>query len=160
MRPLVCALTLAALLLAGCGDDDDASADTDAADTEQVDADDGASASGDDDATSGGGGGGGEPADLGDFPIPAPPGSTEIARTEVEGIVAVTLSVPVDSYDDVVAFYDDWTAADADEYQRVGAESGGVSWVRTSDPDNPGTIMLSAPLEGDSETVLSLTSGG
>ncbi len=72
----------------------------------------------------------------------------------------MTLSVPVDSYDDVVAFYDDWTAAEADEYQRVEAVSGGVSWVRITDPDNPGTIMLSAPLEGDSETLLSLSSAG
>lgn len=135
------------LLLAGCGDDDDdASSDADAADTEQVDTGDGASDTG-----------GGEPVDLGDFPIPAPPGSAEIDRTEAQGAVAVTLTVPVDSYDDVVAFYDDWTASGDGSYQRIDAEAGGVSWIGVDSGDVPRTIVLSAPLEGDAETFLSLT---
>lgn len=155
MRPLASALALALLLLAGCGDDDDGAADeAGGAGTEQVDtADVGGDADGD--ATTGGGGG--EAADLGDFPIPAPPGATEITRTEAEGTVAVTLSVPVDSYDDIVAFYEDWTASEGGSFQRIDAEAGGVSWVGVASGDAPRSIVLSAPLEGDAETFLSLT---
>ncbi len=143
------------LLLAGCGDDDDdADASGDAADTEQVDAGDGGSDTGDDDASTGGGGG--EPADLGDFPIPAPSDATEVTRTEAEGTVAVTLSVPVDSFDEVVAFYEDWTA-ESGSFQRIDAEGGGVSWVGVASGDAPRSIVLSAPLEGEAETFLSLT---
>ncbi len=60
-------------------------------------------------------------------------------------------------HDDVVAFYDDWTASGDGSYQRIDAEAGGVSWIGVDSGDAPRTIVLSAPLEGDAETFLSLT---
>ena len=144
MKPLLSALAIAALLLAGCGDDDDSNAE--AADTAELDTTDT--------------GGGAAAPDLGDFPIPAPPGTTEAGRTEVEGNVAIGLTVPVDSYDDVIAFYDGWTDSESDDYQRVEAASGGVSWIRTSGSDEETrSIMLSAPIEGGVDTIVALTAG-
>jgi hypothetical protein len=152
------AIVLAAVALVGCGGDDDDSG-ADGSSGPAASSDSTADDSAEDDRGGGNGAGADAAADLGDFPIPAPPGSTLTFTNEIDDITAHTITVPVGQMESAIAFYDDWTASEDDEYQRIVAESGGVSWVRTtgSSADSSRLILVSAPLEGDTEVLISLT---
>jgi hypothetical protein len=144
-------MALPTLLLAGCsGDDDDTSSEP--APNEAADE------SGD--GESGGGDTGGDAPDLGDVPIPAPPGSVAALTTDTGEIKVYSLTFDAGDLDAVIAFYDEWTSSQSDEYQRTDAGAGGVSWVRTSGPADQGRIIsVLAPLEGDSIGLATLTDG-
>lgn len=158
---------VAALTLSGCGggDDDDTRADdaTSAASDDQAggDSDDDAGDDAGNDASDAGSGdssNGGAAADLGDFPIPAPPNSELVFTNELEDITAHTVTVPIGDFESAIAFYDDWTSSESDDYQRVVAESGGVIWTRTTGSvDSARNILLSAPSEGDDVIMIGLT---
>ncbi|MGI9603467.1 MAG: hypothetical protein ACR2QE_16400 [Acidimicrobiales bacterium] len=155
IRGAVVGVCVALTALSGCGSSDDTSDPADDAASEPESSEDGQATIADD-----GDNGGGEsaPADLGDFPIPAPPGGTVTFTNEVDDITAITFSLPPEDFDATVAFYDDWTDSEADEYQRVVAESDGVSWLRTSGADGTSRIiMVSAASGADDQVLVSLT---
>ena len=97
-------------------------------------------------------------ADLGDFPIPAPPVGEAALSSDSGGVKVYTITFPADQYDTVVAFYDDWTNSQPGDYSRTEAESGGVSWLLDSETDAV-IIAASPPLEGDDIAFVTLTSG-
>lgn len=146
-RQLMLSLVVA-LAFVACGGSDDASIG---------DADPG----GDPAATADGGGGGGdvEATSLGDFPIPGPGVGEAALIADADGAKAYLVTFPADAFDAVQAFYDEWTASQPDTYQRIDAESGGVSWILTSSSDRVRIIVLSPAIEGDSIASVSLTDG-
>jgi len=87
-------------------------------------------------------------ADMGDFPIPAAPGAVEI----LGGPAMFLISYPLEDYDRVAQFYEDWVAGQSEEYQRVdasetlGPEIRGLSWL-TSD----GSRMITVAEESEAD---------
>jgi hypothetical protein len=75
------------------------------------------------------------------------------------GAKAYLVTFPADAYDSVATFYDEWTAAQPDTYQRVEAETGGVSWILSSESDRVRIIASIPALEGDDLASVSLTDG-
>ena len=68
------------------------------------------------------------------------------------------MTIPADQFDAAVAFYDDWTEASSDDYQRILAQSGGVTWLRTSGlVDSPRSIAVSAVDSDQDTTFVTLT---
>jgi hypothetical protein len=108
---------IALVLVAGCGggDDDDGSSDDAAAGTAV--------------ATSSGGSGsdGGDTVEIEPFSMALPGGViAEISRTDI----GMQLYYPADDYDEVVKFFDDWTDAEPEEYERLEkSDVVGVGWV-------------------------------
>jgi hypothetical protein len=154
LRRLVIALGVFAAIVAGCGDSDDSgsTSSTDESVDSTTDSDDG--------------GDGGESSsvgaavDLGDFPIPVPPGVEVSPPIETIGVTAVNISFAVDDFDSVVAFYDDFTTSGSDEYQRVVADAGGVIYTLVSgEPGEIQSILVSSPVPGDDTTFATLTAG-
>ncbi|MDH3705813.1 MAG: hypothetical protein OES57_07075 [Acidimicrobiia bacterium] len=144
MRSFAIAVIAAFTLLgAACGSDDESSTNDPDPTTEQSD---GAAVDGADDA------GGSAPADLGDFAIAVPAGGVVTSDDVTNGARVVFVSMPVSEFDAVVAFYDDWTADQEPEFQRVDAEEGGVAWVTANS-----SIQVLAPLEGDEQVLIGLT---
>jgi len=87
-------------------------------------------------------------ADMADFPIPAAPGAIEI----LGGAPTYWISYPLEDYDRVAQFYEDWVAGQSEEYQRVdasetlGPEIKGLSWF-TSD----GSRMITVAEEEEAD---------
>ena len=72
----------------------------------------------------------------------------------------VQFIVPLDQQDATIAYYDDWTDSEPDEYQRIAVESGGVSWQNAPELGaEMNIIAVLAPLEGDDFVVATLTTG-
>ena len=134
-------LFAAVLVVAACGGDD--SADPPASDTDQSsednstdngDADDGADNDGD--------GAPGTPPASGDLPDSVPddfpiaiPSGWEV---DLNGEIGLTVSsprllYPVDAYNDIVAFYEEWTDAQPEDYARTEALQG-VIFSRIESP--------------------------
>ena len=85
---------------------------------------------------------------------------TPVTSSESGPATIVQFIVPLDDQDSTVAFYDDWTDAQSDVYQRIDAGGGGVSWH--NDPEAGGDkqiIAVLAPLEGDDFVTVTLTMG-
>ncbi|MGI9613100.1 MAG: hypothetical protein ACR2QO_09335 [Acidimicrobiales bacterium] len=140
-----------ALSAAGCSDD--TASDTTASDVaEPTEADgDGATAGVDD-------GEGGE--SVGDLAIPLPPSADAVTSSESGAATIVQFIVPLEEQQATIAFYDDWTAAQADEYLRTEAETGGVSWQSDSEPGTDRNIIaVLSPLDGDDFVAVTLTTG-
>ncbi len=139
------------LVAAGCSDDSSGTERT--GPTQSVPADQPSVT----EAPSGGAVGG---PDLSDLTVPLPSYADGVARSESGPLTLVQFIVPLDQQDAAIAFYDEWTATQADEYQRVAAEGGGVSWQNAPDPGADRTLIaILAPLEGDDFVVVTLTTG-
>ncbi|MDH3755009.1 MAG: hypothetical protein OEU32_14155 [Acidimicrobiia bacterium] len=150
---LICIFALGMVVLSGCGGDDEPDSGTSASQPSAGEA-------ADDDGSSGDAVDGGQGADVGDFPIPAPPDGLVAVTNDADGIKVLSVTLGVDSFDSAISFYDEWTASQPDEYQRGEGDSGGVSWTRTSGADNEIRIIsLLAPLEGDEIFLITLTDG-
>ena len=81
-----------------------------------------------------------------------------MTTNDLDDLTAHLVTIPADQFDAVVAFYDDWTSASSDDHQRIVAQSGGVTWLRTSGPaDAPRTIAISAVDSGQNTTFVTLT---
>lgn len=128
MRVIPALLIIMAMIVAGCGSDDGAAPDP----TEQ---------------SSGGGTGDGGDADSSDsaagdlpksvpegFPVAIPAG-WEIDVNEEMGLTvsAARLLYSSDEYDNLVAFYDEWTGSDSSEYSRTEA-SDSIIYTRLESP--------------------------
>lgn len=151
-RPVLFGLVLA-LLLMGCSGDDGSTDDGTegaASDNASTESDDG---SGNEDDPSSG-----AAADLGDFPVPAPPVGEAALTTEAEGTTIYTITFPGSDFETVVDFYDDWTSSQGEEYQRTEAASGGVTWLATSG-DRIRVIVAAGPTESDDRGFVTLSDG-
>jgi 4-hydroxyphenylpyruvate dioxygenase-like putative hemolysin len=83
-----------------------------------------------------------------------------VTSTVLDDVTAHTVTIHADTFDAVIAFYDEWTASSPDEYQRVVAAAGGVTWLASIESDGSvRNILLSAVEEGDDTTFVSLTVG-
>ncbi len=141
------------LLLAACGGDDDGS---DAGDPSAADG----TANDDGEGNAAGDSGQGAGVDLGDFPIPLPAGAEAVLETDAGGgITVVQFTLPLDKVEGAVAFYDDWTSNEPDDYQRSEAESGGLSWVNASGGDDSVVIAILSRLGDDDFQAVTLTVG-
>lgn len=145
------------LLLAGCGDDDSA---TDGSDPTGADVGEGAAEADslNDDGSSGEEGGAGDA--IGDLAVPLPPGADAVARSEAGPVTIIQFIVPLDQQEAAIAFYDEWTAAQSDEYQRNESAGGGVSWQNAPESGaDKNLIVILTPLEGDDFVPATLTIG-
>lgn len=134
-----------ALGIAGCGED----TSTDAADTAS-------DATGVADGEGEGAGG----ASLDGVPIPLPPGAEAVTTSEAGPATIVQFIVPIDQQQATIDFYDEWTEAQAEDYIRIEAESGGVSWQ--NDPESgadKNIIAVVSPLDGADVVTVTLTTG-
>lgn len=52
----------------------------------------------------------------GDFPIPVPDGGDVLSVFTSDGQAAATLTYPAERYEELVAFYDEWTSGQPDEW--------------------------------------------
>ena len=87
--------------------------------------------------------------ELDDFPIPLAPGAQVLFSQETDGIRTALYTVTEDERDATVAFYDDWTSAQSDEFTRTEAEAGGVGWINAQFQ-----ILVSAALDGEVQVQL------
>jgi hypothetical protein len=94
--------------------------------------------------------------DLGDFAIPAP-GGGGVARIPGGGQATVYLiTYPSDRFDELVAYYDDWTSDDPDDYERREGGSGSITW-QLARPGLSRIIVVLAPNAGEDVISVSLT---
>ena len=156
-RLLAVAFLATALVAAGCGDGDSASEpDT----TVEPGNDQGTAPPGTIDDGDGSSGGGASPPDTGDIGVPLPPGADAVATSESGSLTIVQFIVPLDQQQSTIEFYDNWTESQPDEYQRVAAESGGVSWQNSPEVGADKTVIaVLAPLEGDDFVAVTVTTG-
>ncbi len=132
-----------ALLVAGCSGDEGDSGER------------GSPGSVDSGSSEGGGG-----ADGDDFAVPLAAGAEAVARSESGLFTVVQFIVPLAQRDAAIAFYDDWTQAQPDDYQRTASDGGGVSWQNAPDAEaDKIIIVVLAPLEGDDFVAITLTVG-
>lgn len=157
LRRVAAAFALSTIVIAGCGGDDDGS---DAPADAGEEADPGGEPAAESDEGGGGATGDGVPVDLGGFPIPGPPGGSNVQQIEQDGVTAYNITILAGEFDTVVAFYDEWTSSQPDEYTRIVAAAGGVSWLLSSpEPGQTRSILVSSAVEGQDTTFVSLTDG-
>ena len=97
---------------------------------------------------------------LGDFPVPGPGVGNAALTSDSEELRAYTITFPAADYAAVVAFYDEWTATQTDDYQRTEAESGGVSWTLVSGETGHNRIIAASPaLPGEDLAFVTLADG-
>jgi hypothetical protein len=159
---MIGATAAAAVLLvgSGCSGDDDAASDASPADVDT--GTDGEAGTDDADASSGGSGG--SPAgDLpdsvrDDFPVAIPEGWTVDLNAEVgiTGGGAAHLLYPNDDFDRIVAFYEDWTDAQPDDYSRTDAPTENGEGVIFTPLTGTGTISITSDEQERGETVTRL----
>lgn len=145
MKPnkLWACLFVLVLIASACGRGDGGG--TTAPDSDQTSGNGNGDDGGSDDGDSGNAGTGGEDDSSGaapdsgdlpasvpdDFPIAIPPGW----EVDLNGEIGLTVSAPrllysADAYDEIVAFYDEWTAAQPEEYSRgEDPQGGGVTYT-------------------------------
>jgi hypothetical protein len=100
------------------------------------------------------------PAADADISIPLAEGAEAVSTSESGPLTIVQYTVPLDRQAATIAFYDEWTAARSDDYERVEAESGGVSWQNAPAAGGEKHIIaVLAPLEGDDFVTVTLTVG-
>jgi hypothetical protein len=93
-----------------------------------------------------------------DFPVPVPDGGEVMSIFESEGDIGAAVSYDAGSYDELVAFYEDWVAgADLPELQTSTAEYEGARSVQWFSPsagtyvsvtETPDGVLLSINVEG------------
>lgn len=97
---------------------------------------------------------------LGDFPVPGPGVGNAALTSDSDELRAYIITFPAADYAGVVAFYDDWTATQTDDYQRIEAESGGVSWTLVSGEAGHHRIIAASPaLPGEDLAFVTLADG-
>lgn len=95
-----------------------------------------------------------------DISIPLADGADAVSTTRSGPLAIVQYIVPLERQAATIAFYDEWTTARSDDYRRVEAESGGVSWQNAPGPGGEKHIIaVLAPLEGDDFVTVTLTAG-
>lgn len=112
---------MALALIAGCGGgDDDESSDGDSTATAAATT-----------SSGGSGSGGGDTVDVAAFSMPLPAGAVhENIRTDI----GIQLFYPMDDYDEIVAFFEDWTDSEPETYERFDRTNPiGVGWVWLDD---------------------------
>jgi hypothetical protein len=74
----------------------------------------------------------------GDLQIPVPEGGTATSSGTQEGAVFASITYPIDRYDELVAFYDNWTSGTGDEWDSStasfeidGQTQRSASWAET-----------------------------
>ena len=98
--------------------------------------------------------------DLGDFPIPGPGVGSAALTSDSEELRAYTITFPAEDYEAIIAFYDDWTSSQTDDYQRLEAEAGGVSWTLVSGEPGHNRIIAASPgLPGEELGFVTLADG-
>ena len=141
-------LVCSAVALAACGGDDDASPSVVSSVSDDPAGDEAEPAA---DAT-------GSALDV--IPIPLAPGAEAVSTDPAGEFTVVQFFVPVDRLADTIAFYDDWSTSQPEPYQRVEADSGGVSWQNDPEPGAEKQIIaVVSPLEGDDRFTVTLTIG-
>ncbi len=149
MRPRLVLFAVAALIiaLAGCSDDDSG----DGAST-----DDGSDDAGTVSTVVGVEG----DSDLGDFPVPLPPGADAALETDAGPDVRIAqFIIPLDRIDEAIEFYDGWTGSGSGEWQRTESAEGGISWQKTSDADDGVIIAILTQLGDDDFRAATITVG-
>lgn len=129
---LMTTVLVALIVLAGCssgGDGESADAASDTPTADDSDGDGGA----DEGSDQGDGSADSSPtSDLAETPIPFPDGVTfELARTEA----GLSLYYPAEDADRLIAFYDEWTSAESDPYERLEPSATSTSWSYVSESD-------------------------
>lgn len=133
---------LMALTLVGCGSTSDTDDPNSASDTAT--------------ATSSGAG----PSASAEIAIPLAAGAAAVSTTPSGPLTIVQYTVPLDRQASTIAFYDDWTTSQSDDYQRTESESGGVSWQNAPAAGGEKHIIaVLSPLEGDDFVTVTLTVG-
>lgn len=124
---VVLAVLAFVFVLASCGGGDSTSEDGDTSDSTASNDDGGSETSSGD----GDDGGAAEEVEVDDFSIPFPAGVTS-ETLRVPG--ALQLFYAADDFDRIVMFYDDWTAAEPEDYERFERpETGSIEWVFLDD---------------------------
>jgi hypothetical protein len=92
--------------------------------------------------------------------IPLADGADAVAVSETGPLKVVQYIVPLERQAATIAFYDQWTAAQADDYQRTEGETGGVSWQNAPAADGAKHIIaVLSPIEGDDFVAVTITAG-
>ncbi len=105
-------------------------------------------------------GGGGSTSSVDGMPVPLAPGADAVSTGTSGPLTTVLYVVPLDQQAATIAFYDQWTDAEPDEYLRTEAGSGGVTWQNAPDADEDKiVIQVLSPLEGDDFVSVSLAVG-
>lgn len=166
MNKLWGCLCVLVLIVTACGGGDGGETTAPASDQTSGDRSNDDGGSGDGDAS--GGGDGGSRAALGsgdlpssvpdDFPIAIPSGWEVDVNAEIGLTVsAPRLLYPADAYDDIVAFYDEWTEAQAEEYART---EGPDSITYTGHAGSPRLIAVTRDHEERDQTWTQLVASG
>ena len=154
MRQAVVIFGVVLVLLAGAvgcgGDDEDGSTSADLASSEGGGESDTTSESGG--SASGSQGDSSDGADVGDLSVPLAPGAEVLFTDENEAVRTVLYTVPADRRDAAIDFYDEWTSSQTDDFQRIVAEAGGVSWIGSGTQ-----ILVSSALDGEAQVQIIVT---
>ncbi len=97
---------------------------------------------------------------LGDFPIPVPGVGNAALTSDSDELRVYTITFPAEDFEAIIAFYDEWTSSQTNDYQRIEAESGGVSWTLVSgEPGHNQIIAASPALPGEELAFVTLADG-
>lgn len=100
------------------------------------------------------------PPELGDFPIPVPEWADAVSVDDSGPLKVVLFTVPFDQQDATVAFYEDWTADQPDEFVRTDSGGGGVTFQsEAAVGEGKSIVAILSPLAGDDFVSVSLSFG-
>lgn len=95
-----------------------------------------------------------------DIAIPIAPEADAVATSESGPLTIVQFIVPLNRLESTIEFYDDWTGAQPDSYQRIAVDTGGVSWQNSPEAGaDRNLIAVLSPIEGDAFVTVTLSSG-
>jgi hypothetical protein len=153
-RSIAIILTLVAMTVAtACSSDDDSSDAANATEAAAMTSEAGSS-------SGGSSGGGGSSVDLGDVDVPLPDWADAVAVSESGPLTVVQFIVPLDQQEATIAFYDEWTGEQSEEYLRTDSESGGVTLQTETTAGQQKTIIsILSPLEGDDFVTVTVSQG-
>ena len=135
----VVAVIILAMMATACGGDEDSTTDGAGSSSTTTTVDDGGSSGDDDGAQS-----------VDGITVPLAPSADAVATSEAGELTIVQYIVPLDQQQATIAFYDEWTSSQSDDYQRTEAETGGVTWQNAPEPGGEKhLITVLSPLEGD-----------
>ncbi|HEC11625.1 MAG TPA: hypothetical protein ENI86_18970 [Acidimicrobiales bacterium] len=147
------------LLLAACSGD--SSSDTRGTNPSSASSSDAGAIGGGADTVEGAGPtAGGSTSSVEGIPVPLAPGADGVSTSPNGPFTVVLYVVPLHQQAATIAFYDEWTAGQPDDYVRTEAERGGVIWQ--NDPDageDKLVIQVLAPLPGDEIVSVSIVVG-
>ncbi|NNF38266.1 MAG: hypothetical protein HKN71_06345 [Gemmatimonadetes bacterium] len=94
--------------------------------------------------------------DMGDFPIPAPPGAL---REPMIQLNARIIMYPAGERQRLIDFYDEWTASEVDEYRRLGEGEEGINWDNSGPEGESPTRTIAVSPHNDRERPAVVTLG-